>query len=135
MSAATMRPALRRVGDRVRMGEPASLDPAEVRLLLRAVLFDGAGVPAWHTLAACRDHDTALFFPETDAGAPGQVADAKQVCASCPVRPWCLADVMAWEQPSARHGVRGGLSVIERSRLDREWQQKRRDEWCGEVAA
>jgi WhiB family redox-sensing transcriptional regulator len=135
MSAAEMRPALRRVGDRARTEDLASLDPAGVRLLLRAVLFDGAGVPAWHARAACRDHDVELFFPEADVGAAGQVAEAKHVCASCPVAAWCLTDVMAWELPSARHGVRGGLSVAGRHRLHRQRQREVQPELGGEVAA
>jgi hypothetical protein len=137
MSAAEMRPTVRRVGDRVRAGELPSLDPAAVRLVLRAALFDGAGVPVWHTLAACRDHDVALFFPEPDVSAAKQVARAKRVCASCPVRAECLADVMAWEQPSARHGVRGGLSVAERHQLHHHvrWQEQHDLDLGGEVAA
>jgi WhiB family redox-sensing transcriptional regulator len=136
MSAAEMRPTVRRVGDRVRAGELPSLDPAAVRLVLRAALFGGAGVPAWHTRAACRDHDVALFFPEPDVSAADQVARAKRVCASCPVRAECLADAMAWEQPSARHGVRGGLSVAERDQLHRQQAQRQQQgEAGGEVGA
>jgi WhiB family redox-sensing transcriptional regulator len=137
MSAATMRPTLRRVGDRIRTGELPSLDAAGARLLLRALLFDADGVPAWHARAACRDHDVELFFPEADVGAAEQVAEAKHVCAWCPVRGECLADVMAWEQPSARHGVVGGHSVAERHQLHQQTQrrQQRDLELGGEVAA
>jgi WhiB family redox-sensing transcriptional regulator len=138
MSAAEMRPTFRRLSERVRAGKLPSLDPAAVRLVLRTVLFGGAGVPAWHVRAACRDHDAELFFPEPDVSAAEQVAEAKRVCASCPVRAWCLADVMAREQPTTRHGVRGGLSVAERHQLHRQQDQRQQQydrELGGEGAA
>jgi len=91
------------------------LDPGGVKLLLGVLLFDGAGVPDWHEQAACRDADPELFFPEP--GEHEQIAAAKGVCAACPVRVPCLADVTAWEQPGYRSGVAGGLTANERRRL------------------
>ena len=93
------------------------LDPAGVRLVLAQLLYDGHGVPDWHRQAACRDHDPGVFFPE-----PGQHAQritAQRICADCPVRDHCLADVMTWEPPSARHGFVGGLSAHQRQQLHR----------------
>src|SRR5215813_3967838 len=45
----------------------------------------------WRHEAACRDEDPELFFPISEVG-PGarQAAEAKAVCARCPVREQCL---------------------------------------------
>lgn len=93
------------------------LGPSGARLVLRALLFDGKSVPDWHRAAACADADPALFFPATGGDATLQVRAAKRICQGCPVRSACLADVMAWERPTRRHGVVGGLSAPERQRL------------------
>jgi hypothetical protein len=93
------------------------LSPSGARTVLRALLFDGAGVPDWHRAAACAGTDAELFFPAVGAAAAMQVQAAKCICRRCPVRAACLADVMAWEQPSRRHGVAGGLSASERQQL------------------
>lgn len=71
-----------------------------------------------------------LFFPATETGALGaaRVAEAKAVCAGCPVRVTCLADALVRESPSARYGVYGGLSAGERGRLYVELRQHARDE-------
>ncbi len=56
---------------------------ATVRDLLQAV---EQGDAWWGVLAACQDEDPGLFFPE-----PGQRPTvAKNICASCLVRPQCL---------------------------------------------
>ena len=55
------------------------------------------------------------FFPSLTA--LGEVAAAKRVCAGCPVRAECLADTLAWEQPTRRFGIAGGLTPTERQRL------------------
>lgn len=114
---------LRRVRAVVDSGGAERLDPEAVRALLAELLYDGHGVPDWHEDAACRDHDPALFFPET--GNEEEVTKAKAVCADCPVRAACLRDVMAWERPSARFGVVGGLSVNERHQVHRASRPKR----------
>lgn len=105
------------------------LGPAGARLLLAKLLFDGAGVPDWHTAAACRDVDPELFFPdEDDCG--DQVA-AKAVCGSCPVQAACLDNIMFWERPGARFGIVGGLAPRERHRL---YRMTRRSGEGGEAA-
>jgi hypothetical protein len=55
--------------------------------------------------ALCAQVDPDLFFPER--GQPA--ADAKLVCAACPVRAACLTAF-----GDLAHGVVGGLSVEER---------------------
>lgn len=85
----------------------------------------------WRKDAACRGLDPELFYPVDGAArVAAQTAGAKQVCAGCPVRQVCLADVMASEDPGLRWGVCGGLSDLERAALF----TARRDEQVGEVA-
>jgi WhiB family redox-sensing transcriptional regulator len=63
----------------------------------------------WRTHAACRGTHPALFY---DAD-PGSVAEAKQVCAGCPVRGECATHACA---AGEEHGVWGGLAPDERDR-------------------
>jgi WhiB family redox-sensing transcriptional regulator len=73
----------------------------------------------WRADAACRDLDTAVFFPDTEE----EVAAAKAVCASCPVREACLAFALVTRQDD---GVWGGLDENERRRLRRRRQEDAR---------
>jgi WhiB family redox-sensing transcriptional regulator len=93
------------------------LDPGGARLVVGKVLFDGHGIPDWHHHAACQAHDPELFF--ADPSDTQRIQTAKRICTGCPVRSACLADAMAWEQPSSRYGVVGGLSAQERRQLHR----------------
>jgi WhiB family redox-sensing transcriptional regulator len=70
--------------------------------------------PRWHDRAACArpDVDPEWFFPEKG----GAAAPAKRICADCPVKAPCLADALATRD---EHGIRGGLTVRERRRLQR----------------
>jgi WhiB family redox-sensing transcriptional regulator len=75
------------------------------------VLHTGAGSDRdWRTRAACLAVDPELFF--TDHGehtraAKRQIAQAKAVCAECPVRPHCLAWALGQR---VAFGVWGGWS-------------------------
>ena len=93
------------------------LNPDGARLVLGSLLFDGHGIPDWHQYAACQEQDSEPFF--ADPSDPQRIQATKRICAGCPVRSACLADVMAWEQPGARYGVVGGLSAHERRQLHR----------------
>ncbi len=73
----------------------------------------------WRLDAACRDLDTAVFFPETEEA----VAVAKAICASCPVRAACLEFALVTRQDD---GVWGGLDETERRRVRRRRQATRR---------
>jgi len=73
----------------------------------------------WRRRAACRDLDTAVFFPET----ADQVATAKAVCASCPVREACLDFAVITRQDD---GVWGGLDENARRRVRRRRQDAAR---------
>lgn len=78
--------------------------------------------PDWYDHIACADQPTDIFFG-------GSIADklAKRVCASCPVRPYCLEK--GWDE---EYGVWAGLNEGQRSRirklldLDRVTRQQRR---------
>lgn len=71
----------------------------------------------WRHRAACRDEDPELFFPVSDIG-PGarQVAEAKAVCARCPVRAQCLDYAMT---NRLTDGIFGGATEAERRELSR----------------
>ncbi len=70
----------------------------------------------WLDLAACKDSDPELFFPERGEKAKAQAA--KQVCAACQVQPQCrdLA-VRAAQSREEDHGIFGATTPYERSGL------------------
>lgn len=73
----------------------------------------------WRLDAACRDLDTAIFFPETEEG----VAVAQAICATCPVREACLEFALVTRQDD---GVWGGVDETERRRIRRRRQEAAR---------
>jgi WhiB family redox-sensing transcriptional regulator len=79
----------------------------------------------WRLLAACRDEDTDLFFPNGETGeALAQTEVAKSICATCPVRNECLEFAMTTNQP---YGIFGGLTESERKSLRRRRSRERRE--------
>ncbi len=74
---------------------------------------------AWRDEAACRGLDTDTFFPVTDE----EAAEAKAVCAVCPVRELCLEYALVTRQDD---GVWGGLTETERRRLRRRHREASR---------
>lgn len=69
----------------------------------------------WRVHAACRGEDPELFFPVGSAGpALTQIAEAKEVCARCPVREACLDFALSTGQD---YGIWGGLTENERRSL------------------
>ncbi len=67
--------------------------------------------PAWQRYGACADVDTEVFFPER--GGDGG-AEAKAICAGCPVLRRCLNYALA--DPHL-HGVWGATTGQERKRM------------------
>lgn len=69
----------------------------------------------WRQRGACRTADPELFYPISEA-APnqGQIAEAKAVCASCPVLAVCRQHALGKPEP---FGVWGGMTEWERERL------------------
>jgi WhiB family redox-sensing transcriptional regulator len=69
----------------------------------------------WRLSAACRELDPDLFFPIGSAGpAVTQIAEAKRICLTCPVRKPCLDWAIRHYQD---HGIWGGLTEVERQAL------------------
>ncbi|MFH8797086.1 WhiB family transcriptional regulator [Streptomyces sp. NPDC017941] len=66
--------------------------------------------PGWQTDALCAQTDPDAFFPEVG----GSPRAAVRTCATCPVRPDCLAYALA--RPSLS-GIWGGLTTVQRDRL------------------
>lgn len=67
---------------------------------------------SWRERAACRDVVPDLFFPIGTAGlALVQIAEAKAVCARCPVRDRCLRWAVDVGQVE---GIWGGTTESER---------------------
>lgn len=75
----------------------------------------------WHTRAACREADPDLFFvPGEDYTAPAalaQVAAARRVCLTCPVRIECLSWAV---EVSEDHGLWAGMTPDERRTIRRD---------------
>lgn len=83
---------------------------------------------SWMGRAACRGVDLEIFYPAYPtrseggrsraviAAAMSAVAEAKQVCASCPVIGECRAYALAARE---EYGVWGGLSAEDRHALRR----------------
>jgi len=76
----------------------------------------------WRHDAACRDTDPELFFPVTERG-PGarQTAEAKAVCARCPVADRCLRYAV---DSGLDHGIFGGTTETERRALVRRTRER-----------
>jgi WhiB family transcriptional regulator, redox-sensing transcriptional regulator len=69
----------------------------------------------WRSAASCRSADPDLFFPISAFGrALEQIAQAKAICAHCPVRRQCLAFALRTRQP---YGIWGGMTEVERRSL------------------
>jgi WhiB family redox-sensing transcriptional regulator len=79
------------------------------------------GVPtpgAWRQQASCRGVDPEIFYPVSED--EEAAADAKAVCATCPVREPCLEHALTTRE---KHGVWGGLDERERRRVLRRRRQ------------
>jgi WhiB family transcriptional regulator, redox-sensing transcriptional regulator len=69
----------------------------------------------WRLAAACRNLDPDLFFPIGTTGpSVSQIAEAKQVCLTCPVRNACLNWAVSHYQD---YGIWGGTTELERQAL------------------
>jgi WhiB family transcriptional regulator, redox-sensing transcriptional regulator len=67
----------------------------------------------WRSAAACQSADPELFFPISDSGKSlEQVAEAKAICAGCPVRRDCLTFALRTGQV---YGIWGGTTTEERA--------------------
>lgn len=67
----------------------------------------------WRAGAACGTADPDLFFPEPNVPAV-RIAEAKAICAGCPVRQTCLDEAL---RTNDREAICGGLTPEEREQL------------------
>ena len=67
------------------------------------------GTPAFFIDANCKDADPTIFFAESNS----KIAQAKQVCAVCPIQQLCLD----WAVENAEDGVYGAMTPRERKKL------------------
>lgn len=73
---------------------------------------NGIDAADWRARARCRDVDPEIFFPAAESGhlLEAEVAEARAVCAGCPVIEQCLAFARA----RLPYGIAGGLTPAER---------------------
>ncbi len=84
--------------------------------LAHASLPPGPPSLGWMEEAACRGVDPELFFPDRD-GSTARIAQAKAICAGCPVLSDCRAHGERVEAELARsewYGIVGGETVDDR---------------------
>lgn len=78
---------------------------------------------AWMAYAACRGHDTNIWFPTLRRGRNGvDWAPARAICATCPSQAACLDFAMRTERQLtawSRDGMYGGYTPRERGKLAR----------------
>jgi len=72
---------------------------------------------SWMKDALCKDHDTALFYPDT--GETNQAKNAIMICKRCPVRAECLYSALSSPET---FGVWGGYSYRGRRKLVKNFQ-------------
>lgn len=77
--------------------------------------------PRWRDDAACRNADPDTFYPKRYD--EELVAAARAVCGDCPVAVACLDYALAAHE---KHGMWGGLSPSERSRVRRKRAERAR---------
>jgi WhiB family redox-sensing transcriptional regulator len=94
---------------------PPSRANASIRLFFRYKDVFPMIATTWRKQAACRGLDAKVFYPATEDEA--DAAEAKAVCAVCPVRQTCLEHALAHRE---REGVWGGTTERERRRIVRQ---------------
>lgn len=72
---------------------------------------------SWAERAACLGTPEAIWYPGKGNAAKSAYATAQWYCDRCPVRRECLTDALAIELPSARFGMRAGLTPSERDAI------------------
>ncbi len=90
-----------------------------------------SGSTEWMADAACRGVDTTVFFPD-DPRISGRYAEARLVCAACPVRTACLDWAILNRLPA---GLWGGLTPSERHDESSRRGYPRVCDRCGSVFA
>jgi WhiB family transcriptional regulator, redox-sensing transcriptional regulator len=85
------------------------------------------GPPRWRDRAACAAPgiDPEVFFPEP--GRRNGAAEAKRICARCPVRAPCLDEALA-TPPFLDDGIRAGTTHRQRRDLRQQQRRQRRQD-------
>lgn len=77
----------------------------------------------WQESAACRYEDPELFYPiGTRDVSSVHTAQAKRVCARCPVKSECLSEAL---RDRIRYGIWGGKTEHEREQMIRRARRTR----------
>jgi WhiB family redox-sensing transcriptional regulator len=80
-------------------------------------------MPGWSAKAACLEADPELFFPNGEGKSSWpQIAEAKAVCAACPVRGYCLDFAL---RTDAQYGIWAGTTPRDRQSI------RRAGNYCG----
>jgi hypothetical protein len=86
----------------------------------------------WRTEALCREipvtGDWDPWYPDKDSTSH-TYNEAREICGRCPIAQMCLAQAMDEERglpQGVRHGMRGGLTPAQRTKLDRGAAKPRR---------
>jgi WhiB family redox-sensing transcriptional regulator len=77
---------------------------------------------SWFDDAACRGRSDLFFTFD-----PTKIAQAKAICAECPVRPECRAFALDTRQ---EYGVWGGMDETQRMRMLRRKRRPGPDKYC-----
>lgn len=86
--------------------------PAVVQLAIQGKLEElerDLGTPGFFADSKCKNADPTLFFAESNS----KIAQAKEVCVSCPIRKMCLD----WAVENAEEGIYGAMTPRERKKL------------------
>lgn len=80
----------------------------------------------WRDRALCTAEDPELFFPVSNGSAcSDQIAEAKGICARCPVRTTCLSEALSTGQD---FGIWGVMTEVERRNFKRREGRRRQRE-------
>ncbi|MCA1572383.1 MAG: WhiB family transcriptional regulator [Chloroflexi bacterium] len=60
----------------------------------------------WRRLAACRDHDTRLWYPDTFHANSPRLNKARAICATCPAKNACYREAVTRKET---WGMWGGV--------------------------
>ena len=95
---------------------PTDFAPLPEPAVRRRTPIGGDPAPDWRVAAACLHHDLNTFFPISNVGvaAQQQIAEAKGICAGCPVQQDCLDWAL---QVGPEFGIFGGHTEDERRAL------------------
>jgi WhiB family transcriptional regulator, redox-sensing transcriptional regulator len=105
-------------GEEVKLMSQHTAPDCTTRAQGEAIYADCLDEMAWRSAAACRFADPDLFFPMSSSGKSlEQIAQAKAICAHCPVQRSCRAFALRTRE---QHGIWGGMTEHERYQLMRQ---------------